>query len=104
MCTADCECEKCKNTEANDRPGGSRNKAVAEIMLRRPDAFKETVRINPRRMTQEEEENVPVIKVRLNPPTWKVVSKKEAKKEPRFVYGMGSPPTHSEQQYDMEAV
>ena len=53
MCTADCECEKCKNTEANDRPGGSRNKAVAEIMLRRPDAFKETVRINPRRMTRK---------------------------------------------------
>jgi hypothetical protein len=98
MCTADCECEKCKNTEANDLPGGSRNKAVAEIMLRRPDAFKETVRINPIL------ENVPVIKVRLNPPTWKVVSKKKAKKEPRFVYGMGSPPTHSEQQYDMEAV
>ena len=48
MCTADCECEKCKNTEANDRPGGSRAMAVAEIMLRRPDAFK------PRKRDAEE--------------------------------------------------
>jgi hypothetical protein len=59
---------------------------------------------------EEEEENVPVIKVRLNPPTRKVVSNKKAKKEPRVltnmsvVYGMGSPPAHLEQQYDMEAV
>ena len=59
---------------------------------------------------EEEAENVPDIKVHLNPPTRKVVSKKKAKKEPRVltnmsvVYGIGSPPAHSEQQYDMEAV
>jgi hypothetical protein len=59
---------------------------------------------------EEKEENVRVIKVRLNPPTRKVVSNKKAKKEPRVltnmsvVYGMGSPSAHSEQPYDMEAV
>ena len=147
MCTADCECEKCKNTEANDRPGGSRAEAVAEIKLRRPDAFKPRTRDagegckckknkclkkyclcfnqgvkcdnrcrcrdcenQPVADDEEKEENVRVIKVRLNPPTRKVVvSKKKAKKEPvltnmSVVYGMGSPPAHSEQQYDVEAV
>lgn len=141
MCTSDCECEKCKNTEANDCPGGSRDKAVTEIMLRRPDAFKPRKRDaeegckckknkclkkycicfnqgvkcdnrcrcrdcenQPVANDEEEEEYVPVIKVRLNPPTQKVAPKKKAKKEPRelsanmsVVYGLESPPAQSEQ-------
>ena len=44
LCSVECQCRNCKNTEAHNGPGGIRTLAVAEILKRRPDAFEPRTR------------------------------------------------------------
>ena len=39
LCSIDCECEGCLNTQSHNGPNGMRQKRMAEILEFRPDAF-----------------------------------------------------------------
>jgi len=44
LCSIDCECKGCKNTESNSGPNGIRRKMINQILARRPDAFEPRTR------------------------------------------------------------
>ncbi|KAL7542764.1 hypothetical protein ACHAXR_013096 [Thalassiosira sp. AJA248-18] len=44
LCSIDCECKGCKNTESNSGPNGIRTKTVEAVLARRPDAFEPRTR------------------------------------------------------------